>query len=1258
MADELAIAPELVPAGTDPGRLLAALAAAFPATRRAALTAVTHERLPAVPDPVQALTLAHALLGVHAGHPEVGATLGDDERWRQTLELLGFSRRLGVLVGRDPDLLAALPARAETPAAMAARLAALPVPSDGPALVRHLRRVKTGEYVRLAICDFERLDEFEALTAKISQVADYAVGQALAGAGLAGLPFCVIAMGKWGGLELNYSSDIDLLFVAGDASTAEDLARYHRQAAQVIDLLARGTADGFVFRVDNRLRPEGNVGPLVRPLRQYLQHYRERGRAWEFQALVKARFGGGDAALAAEFIARTRPLVYHPKDKPEEVLVGVREMKAKIESALAREHHQAQNVKLGTGGIRDIEFIIQFLQLHHGSRNDSFRDTGTLAAMRRFQAHRIITEAEHETLSREYVFLRTLEHYLQITHELPVRQLPREPLALRVLARKMGFANQPAGASASDQLLAAYADAIRRTRDIFRSFFDMTIVFLERKAQVRALCPDVDPLLIDNHFSRLESDYFLRFKAPEIAEHLQLMPILSETRRCEVRVAWLPGGERRVSIVAFDYIGEFSIICGLLSAYGQNIISGESYTYTDPEPLAAGAGAAATTGTTAGPSPAADATGEAPRPRAFYRRPGRRYAQHADVARDPYARRRIVCVATVRPAPQRLAQPFSWVQFQRDLEELLGLLEAGRSREASERITLRVINLVKPPKSAAAGQAVLLPLDFRLDNTSDATYSILDIRSVDRFMFLFEFTNVLATRNYYLGKIEIGTIGDEVRDRLFLTTRDGRKIEDPERIRELQVTVTLIKQFATFLPYAPNPHLALRQFSDLVDSVLHAREEGLVPIIEQGDRLTDLARLLGTSTFLWEDFLRMQHEHLLPLLTDARRLNRSHRLGPLRARLRQALAGAADDEQRVAALNRFKDEEMFRIDLRHITRRVRHFHEFCRELSDLADVVMGEAVALALGAAGDHFGVPLPGAWCLCALGKWGGRELGYASDVELMFVWDCPPDDSLRAGEFYEFAMQTLGRVIRSKRDGVFELDLRLRPGGKSAPLAVPLGRFRQYFAVDGGADPFERQALVRLRTVAGADALRAAVEAQRRAFVFGPAPFDLARVRDLRQRQATQLVAPGSVNAKFSPGGLVDAEYFIQTLQIWHGERRADVRDANTWRAAEALRQLGVLREDEYATFQTGYRFLRAMINGLRMVRGHAKDLVIPPPASREFAYLVRRLESFAHAPAAVDAWAFIGDQMARVHALYETLPARAPAKLRAGNWGREKS
>jgi glutamate-ammonia-ligase adenylyltransferase len=340
-----------------------------------------------------------------------------------------------------------------------------------------------------------------------------------------------------------------------------------------------------------------------------------------------------------------------------------------------------------------------------------------------------------------------------------------------------------------------------------------------------------------------------------------------------------------------------------------------------------------------------------------------------------------------------------------------------------------------------------------------------------------------------------------------------------------------------------------------------------------------------------------------------------------RDKLLAEAAASADDKPaaRRAALNAFKDREMFRIDMRHIIGRITEFGQFSEELSDLADVVVDGAHRVCEDELRARYGTPrlADGGECrlaICALGKCGGRELGFASDIELMFVYEgngtTDGPKPITTTEYFLKLVENFRHSITARQEGIFQVDLRLRPYGRAGSLAVSADTFAGYFGPDGAAWPYERQALVKLRPVAGDDAFGADVARLRDRLIYTGDVFDLAAMRAMREKQVLQLVRAGTVNVKLSPGGLVDCEYLVQGLQLIYGADQPAVRTTNTLEALAALRDAGLISAIDHNELADAYIFLRRLIDALRVVRGNAKDLSVPPADSEEFVFLSRRL------------------------------------------------
>jgi [glutamine synthetase] adenylyltransferase / [glutamine synthetase]-adenylyl-L-tyrosine phosphorylase len=341
-------------------------------------------------------------------------------------------------------------------------------------VLRALRRFKRRETLRIAYGDIVREQPLRTVTMQISHLADAILEAALRAAwrklkqqrgtpiGPTGKParFVVLAMGKLGGQELNYSSDIDLIFLYdGDGRT--DGARqttnaefFDQLARELVRLIAEMTDLGYVYRVDLRLRPEGQRGPIVPTLHGALNYYDLRGRTWERQAYIKARPVAGDLDLGREFLDQLGPWIYRRYLSRADIS-EIKTLKRRIEQQTHEVGADGRNVKTGHGGIRDVEFVIQFLQLLNGGDLPKLRTGNTLEAIAQLGHAGCLSDQERSLLEENYRFLRQIEHRLQIMFDLQTHLLPEQPEELRKLALRLGFVEEP-GRPALESFLADY----------------------------------------------------------------------------------------------------------------------------------------------------------------------------------------------------------------------------------------------------------------------------------------------------------------------------------------------------------------------------------------------------------------------------------------------------------------------------------------------------------------------------------------------------------------------------------------------------------------------------------------------------------------------------------------------------------------------------------------------------------------------------------------------------------------------------------
>ena len=355
-----------------------------------------------------------------------------------------------------------------------------------------LRRFKYRQLLRIGARDLLGDADLAVTTEELSHLADACLAQATADA-LAdararfGTPLdvdgretglAVVGMGKLGGDELNYSSDVDLMLVYGaEGETAggpegrlENGAFFARVCRDLVARIEDVTEEGYAFRVDLRLRPEGRMGPVAMALDAYAAYHRDRAELWERQALLKARICAGDAGLGARFTAWAAETVYRP-GLDERVVPAIRAMKRQIDLTLRGRDADAsaRNVKLGRGGIREIEFIVQALQLLYGGDDPWLRERNSLKALFRLTERGYLAPDLGRRLSHALVHLRTVEHRLQIVHEFQTHTLPDDPAELGRLARRVGIGAPPR--IAARRFGAEHRGVTRDVHQAFRRFF-------------------------------------------------------------------------------------------------------------------------------------------------------------------------------------------------------------------------------------------------------------------------------------------------------------------------------------------------------------------------------------------------------------------------------------------------------------------------------------------------------------------------------------------------------------------------------------------------------------------------------------------------------------------------------------------------------------------------------------------------------------------------------------------------------------------
>jgi [glutamine synthetase] adenylyltransferase / [glutamine synthetase]-adenylyl-L-tyrosine phosphorylase len=406
-------------------------------------------RLSAAPAPDDALTCLSELA---VAAPELFARVRADEEWLgRVIAVAGTSRPLGDLLAQHDEAVLGLETLdgvdvAATAAAVEAAVTGADTLADQSSAIAAIRRGLTAD---IAGRDLTGVDDIDATARELANLAEAVLTGALRGihASVAGddpaARIAVIGMGKLGGRELNYVSDVDVVFVHepvdGDEGDADAAAKEARNVlTSLLEVLNASTTMGRAYEVDPTLRPEGRNGPLSRRLASFEGYWDRWAKTWEFQAMLKARPVAGDLELGAELVAIAERFVW-PEHLDPGVIAEIRAMKGRIESKPEVVRHGGRQLKLGPGGIRDVEFAVQLLQLVHGRGDRSLRSGGTLPALAALAHGGYVAEEDADEFAAAYRLLRTAEHMLQLANERRTHTIPDDPDRQEWLARAMGY---------------------------------------------------------------------------------------------------------------------------------------------------------------------------------------------------------------------------------------------------------------------------------------------------------------------------------------------------------------------------------------------------------------------------------------------------------------------------------------------------------------------------------------------------------------------------------------------------------------------------------------------------------------------------------------------------------------------------------------------------------------------------------------------------------------------------------------------------
>jgi glutamate-ammonia-ligase adenylyltransferase len=713
--------------------------------------------------------------------------------------------------------------------------------------------------------------------------------------------------------------------------------------------------------------------------------------------------------------------------------------------------------------------------------------------------------------------------------------------------------------------------------------------------QVIAQCRSVAADSVRAFLGRIDPEYLSKFDPRTIGSHIRALSRLSAEEPATV-MFHQSSGLIDCTILAFDHPFEFSSITGLMAGTGFSIESSDAYTLSRVKQAA---------------QPA---------------QPLRR-SRLRPIQRDPNTD--AVILDRFRG---RLAGPVDdfkqWSKpFGSELLEVLRLLDRDddeSTSRAKRMVVERVTQWLKSRRETTARIDVLTPAQATIEQLPQATR--LRLRAPDAPAFLYALSTALSLHGLQIQRTRIETIDGQAVDEIDVVDAFGKPLVEAGRVEQLRLSMLLTQQFVYFLDRSPDPFSALRRFEELSEKIVQLKQRGQwLELLSNPLSMIDLAKVLGASDYLWEDFIRFQAESLLPVF-------REHVRGrdvcpPARAlprRLEEALEGAVKVEEQRTRLTEFKDRELFLIDLDHILSTENPdaaFSLLSERLVLLAENLVATSARLVHNELVRLYGQPRDAkkrevTYAIFGLGKLGGVALGYASDIELLFLFGASGRTSggtrgaLTNDEFFAILTRETADFIQARREGIFQVDLRLRPYGSNGPLACSKDQFADYHDPRGSAHPFERLALVRLRWIAGDPRLGFEIDQIRDRLLFEGPPLDLDAIWDICGKMRKQHLEGRKLNSKYSPGALTDLEATVQLLQVNHARDVPQLRTPRLTLAIHGLYRARVLSPVEFEQLLGAYQFLRRLINAQRVLRGSAQDLFLPPAGSDELVHLGRRM------------------------------------------------
>ncbi len=494
----------------------------------------------------------------------------------------------------------------------------------------------------------------------------------------------------------------------------------------------------------------------------------------------------------------------------------------------------------------------------------------------------------------------------------------------------------------------------------------------------------------------------------------------------------------------------------------------------------------------------------------------------------------------------------------------------------------------------------------------------IDVEGKDHPFLLYMICDALALYNLSVLELHIQTYQDNIHD-TFLVQQKHANTQTID-LKKLHVSILLYIRFAYLIQSAPDPYQAIQRLQHIIQQVVDDDSIDIHSLLDVESQLTKkFAQVLGSGDYVWKDFIKTNAGEITKIFSNVQYERKGLQHFAYETMLTQLLQKAHTYAEKIQVINTFKDEQRYKVDIDALMMKESGFLYLSKHLSELAKVVIRHALYLVESHLQEQYGAPCSAAgieskWILFGLGKFGGEALGFASDLEIQLIYTDYGHTNgttiITNSEYFNMMLKELNKVIVSQKKGIFELDFRLRPHGQEGPLAIQLDNFIEYYRAGGKAHSVERIVLTRMRPIVGDTHLAERILQLRDEFIYFSSSIDPKEVIDMRQKQIEQEVKKGRRNAKFGAGALLDVEINVQLLQLRYGKQYPQLRHPNMYFILQNILHIDSIIDEEAKQLFEAYKFFRALINALRLRRGNATDVSLPPDDDWELTHLARRM------------------------------------------------